>query len=131
MTFVIEEGVHGGIQSEKAGVVEVIGQEYDPSCTVWDGYELVQTLFFKVRINDTEVSKVQVLSVKMTFSSMAVARQERLQLKIALCLDMYTELKMRQGFVILNKQQMVSCNDQKKRKSACGKEDSGTLFRFS
>lgn len=43
MTFVIEEGVHGGIQSEKAGVVEVTG------CAVWDGYELVQTSFFKAR----------------------------------------------------------------------------------
>lgn len=60
MTFVIEEGVHRGIQSEKAGVVEVMGQEYDPSCCVWDGYEQVQALFFKARINGMAVSKIGV-----------------------------------------------------------------------
>lgn len=60
MTSVIEEGVHREIQSEKAVVVEVIGQEYDPPCSVWDGYEQVQALFFKARINDITVSKMEV-----------------------------------------------------------------------
>lgn len=54
-----DKGVHKRIYIEKVGVFEVIAQEYDPSCSVWDGYEQLQALFFKARVNDIVLSKME------------------------------------------------------------------------
>lgn len=57
--FVIEEGVHRGIQSVKAGVVE---ENVVPSAVFGMAMnsEQVQALFFRARINDIAVSKMEV-----------------------------------------------------------------------
>ena len=112
MTFVIEEGFHKGMQSEKPDVVEVelgtwscLGTWSLLQCSgwLWTG-----TAFIFQNQNKWYCSRQDgIESRKVNFSSMTVARQEILYLKMIhkitlQNLYMCSELKMQQGFIILN-----------------------------